>query len=342
MMTSKTTQATKSQQIELASRPNGVPTVSNFKTNTVELAEIKNGEILVRNRWMSVDPYMRGRMKEGDSYVPAFEIGEPLEGGCIGEVVESRHDKFNKGDFVLGNLGWREYWKSTGTGVVVVDPDLAPVQTYLGALGMTGMTAWVGLNKIAELKSGSTVFVSAASGAVGSIVCQLAKAKGCRVIGSAGRPEKIKWLKDKVGIDAVINYKQTDDLAGELAKHAPDGIDVYFDNVGSEHLEAAIEVMKDFGCCVECGMISTYNTTEPPAAPRNLFKLIAKRIRMQGFIVRDHMRDRNDFVQEMASLIKADKVIWEETVAEGLDHAAEAFIGLFEGDNLGKQLVRLN
>ena len=331
----------KSQQIELASRPNGVPTSSNFKMSTAEVSAIEEGEFLVKNRWMSVDPYMRGRMKEGDSYVPAFKIGEPLEGGCIGEVVESRHDKFQQGEIVLGNLGWREYWKSSGQGVTVVDPDLAPVQAYLGALGMTGMTAWVGLNKIAELKSGSTVFVSAASGAVGSIVCQLAKAKNCRVIGSAGKPEKIEWLKDKTGIDAVINYKQTDDLAGELAKHAPDGIDVYFDNVGSDHLEAAIEVMNDFGCCVECGMISTYNATEPPSAPRNLFKVIGKRIRMQGFIVRDHMRDQNEFIQEMASLIKDGKVVWEESVTEGLENAPQAFIGLFEGDNLGKQLVRL-
>ncbi len=336
-----TTQTIKSQQIELASRPNGAPTLSNFKMATAELSPIGEGEFLVKNLWMSVDPYMRGRMKAGESYVPAFKIGEPLEGGCIGEVVESRHEQFARGDKVLGNLGWREYWKSTGQGVTVVDPDLVPLQAYLGVLGMTGMTAWVGLNKIAELKSGSTVFVSAASGAVGSIVCQLAKAKECRVIGSAGTPEKIAWLKDKAGVDAVINYKETDDLAGDLAKYAADGIDVYFDNVGGEHLEAAIEVMNDFGCCVECGMISTYNATEPPVAPRNLFKVIAKRIRMQGFIVRDHLQFQNEFIQEMASLINAKKVVWEETVTNGLDHAAEAFIGLFEGDNLGKQLVRI-
>ncbi len=164
-------QTTRSQQIELASRPHGTPTSSNFKISTAELSAIEEGEFLVKNRWMSVDPYMRGRMKEGDSYVPAFKIGEPLEGGCIGEVVESRHEKFHQGEMVLGNLGWREYWKSSGQSVTVVDPGLAPVQTYLGALGMTGMTAWVGLHRIAELKSGSTVFVSAASGAVGSIVC---------------------------------------------------------------------------------------------------------------------------------------------------------------------------
>ncbi|WP_417739186.1 NADP-dependent oxidoreductase [Rosistilla oblonga] len=340
-MTTNATQATRSRQIELASRPDGMPTTSNFQLKTAELSPIGEGEFLVKNHWMSVDPYMRGRMKEGKSYVPPFQIGEPLEGGCVGEVVESRHPKFKTGAMVLGNLGWREYWKSAGAGVVMIDAQRAPAQAYLGALGMTGMTAWVGLNKIAKLQPGSTVFVSAASGAVGSIVCQLAKAKDCRVIGSAGSSDKIDWLREQTGVDAVINYKQTDDLAGALAQHAPDGVDVYFDNVGGDHLEAAIDVMNDFGCCVECGMISTYNATEPPVAPRNLFKVIAKRLRMQGFIVRDHMDAQDEFVQEMASLIEAKKVVWEETVSEGIEQAPQAFIGLFEGENLGKQLVHI-
>ncbi len=340
-MTAQAAQATRSRQIELNSRPNGVPKGSDFKTTTTEITAIADGEFLVKNLWMSVDPYMRGRMKAGDSYVPPFELGEPLEGGCVGEVAESRHPDFSEGDTVLGNLGWREYWKSRGEDVMKVDPDLAPVQAYLSVLGMTGMTAWVGLNKIARLQAGSTLFVSAASGAVGSVVCQLAKAKGCRVIGSAGSPEKLDWLKVSAGVDAVINYKETDDLVGELSRHAPDGIDVYFDNVGGDHLEAAIEVMSNYGCCVECGMISTYNATEPTAAPRNLFKVIGKRIRLQGFIVRDHMDSRDEFIGEMASLIEAKKVVWEESIVEGLENAPEAFIGLFEGENLGKQLVRL-
>lgn len=341
-MTTSTANATKSQQIELASRPEGKPEASNFRSRTVELSPIDDGQFLVKNHWMSVDPYMRGRMKAGDSYVKAFEIDEPLEGGCVGEIVQSRHADFSEGQFVLGQLGWREYWKSDGEGVQVVDPNLAPLQAYLGVLGMTGLTAWVGLNRIAKLKPNSTVFVSAASGAVGSVVCQLAKAKGCRVIGSAGKPEKIQWLKDKAGIDACINYKEVDDLASELASLAPDGIDVYFDNVGSDHLEAAIDVMNDFGVCVECGMISTYNATDPPPAPRNLFKVVAKRIRMQGFIVRDHMEDKDEFIAEMAPLVKADKIVWEETVTDGLANASDAFIGLFEGSNLGKSLVRVS
>ena len=341
-MTTPTANAIESQQIELASRPDGKPERSNFQMRTVELSPIEDGQFLVKNHWMSVDPYMRGRMKAGDSYVQAFEIDKPLEGGCVGEVVQSRHPKFDEGQFVLGQLGWREYWKSDGKGVKVVDPDVAPLQAYLGVLGMTGMTAWVGLNRIAKLKSNSTVFVSAASGAVGSVVCQLAKTKGCRVIGSAGKSDKIKWLHEKAGVDECINYKEVDDLAAELAKLAPDGLDVYYDNVGGDHLEAAIETMNDFGVCVECGMISTYNATEPTPAPRNLFKVIAKRIRMQGFIVRDHMDDQDEFISEMAPLIKDGKIAWEETVAEGLDKAPDAFIGLFEGSNLGKSLVRIN
>lgn len=332
---------TQSQQVVLASRPEGKPTQDNFEMSTGEVAELEEGEFLVKNQWMSVDPYMRGRMKDTDSYVPAFEIGEPLEGGCVGVVIESRNSSFEEGETVLGNHGWREYWKSNGDNVTSVDPDVVPPQTYLGALGMTGMTAWVGLNKIAKLQSGSTVFVSAASGAVGSVVVQLAKAKDCRVIGSAGKSNKIDWLKENTGIDAVINYRESDDLVGELSNHAPDGIDVYFDNVGGDHLEAALEVMNDFGFCIECGMISTYNATEPTAAPRNLFQIIGKRISMQGFIVRDHMDARDEFVEELVPLIQSGQVVWEESITDGLENAPSAFIGLFDGDNLGKQLVRV-
>jgi len=319
-----------------------VPTKENFSLTTAKLSPIGDGEILVRNHWMSVDPYMRGRMKQADSYVPSFEIGEPLEGGCIGEVIESNNDRFKVGDQVLGNLGWREYWNSDGKEVQKLDPELAPIQAYLGALGMTGMTAWVGLKRIADLRSGSTVFVSAASGAVGSMVCQIAKANGCKVIGSAGTDEKIQWLKKKAGLDAVINYKTTGNLSKELGKLAPNGIDVYFDNVGSDHLEAAIDHMNDFGCIVCCGMISTYNATEPASAPRNLFKVIGKRLRLQGFIVRDHMTEREEFVRDVSTLIRDGKIAWEDTITEGLENAPDAFIGLFKGDNLGKALVRIS
>lgn len=340
-MTSPTSKSIRSKQVELVSRPEGKPNVGNFTVNTVELSPIADGEILVRNQWMSVDPYMRGRMTEGDSYVPPFQIGEPLEGGCVGEVIESRNDRFSVGDHVLGSLGWREYWKSSGGAVQKLDLDLAPIQSYLGVLGMPGMTAWVGLKRIANLSPGSTVFVSAASGAVGSIVAQIAKSNGCQVVGSAGKAEKIKWLRETAGIESVINYKTTANFSDDLDKLAPDGIDVYFDNVGGDQLEAALDHMNDFGSIVCCGMISSYNATEPPAAPRNLFKVITKRLRMQGFIVFDHMSDHAEFVRDVSSMMKSNKIAWEETITEGLENAPQAFLGLFEGDNLGKSLVRI-
>lgn len=340
-MTSAQSQTIQSKQIQLVSRPQGTPSEDNFTVATVELSPTADGEILVRNRWMSVDPYMRGRMSEGDSYVPPFQIGKPLEGGCVGEVVESRNERFSKGDYVLGSLGWREYWKSNGDGVQKLDPGLASIQSYLGVLGMPGMTAWVGLKRIANLSAGSTVFVSAASGAVGSIVAQLAKANDCRVVGSAGKAEKIKWLRDSVGLDGVINYKTTDSLSDELDKLAPEGIDVYFDNVGGSQLEAAIDHMNDFGCIVCCGMISAYNATEPPTAPHNLFKIVTKRLRMQGFIVFDHMADHDEFVRDVSTMMKSGKITWEETITKGLENAPKAFIGLFHGDNLGKSLVQI-
>lgn len=336
-----TATTTTSREIHLHSRPQGRPSRENFELETTELDAVGQKEFLVRNEWMSVDPFMRGRMNDSDSYVPPFQVGEPLEGGCVGVVIESFHPDYHGGEYVLGNLGWREYWKSHGNGVTKIDPELAPPQAYLGVLGLTGMTAWVGLKRIAKLKPGSTVFVSAASGAVGSIVCQIAKAHDCFVIGSAGKTQKIEWLRDVAKVDEVINYKQTENLCDALGQVAPDGIDVYFDNVGGDHLEAALEHMNDFGCVVCCGMISIYNATEPPAAPRNLMNLIAKRIRMQGFIVRDHMDDRDEFLSEMSSLIANDKIHWEESVTTGLENAVDAFIGLFDGDNLGKSLVKL-
>lgn len=341
-MTTQIQHGVKSRQIELASRPEGVPTLDNFSLKTVELSPIGDTEILVRNQWMSVDPYMRGRMKQGNNYVPPFEIGKPLGGGCIGEVIESNNDQFKVGDQVLGNLGWREYWKSDGNNVKKLEAELAPTQAYLGALGMTGLTAWVGLKRIAELERGSTVFVSAASGAVGSMACQIAKANGCKVIGSSGKEEKIEWLRRKAGIETVINYKTTDDLSKELGELAVDGVDVYFDNVGSTHLEAAIDHMNNFGCIVCCGMISTYNATEPMAAPRNLFKVIGKRLRLQGMIVGDHLADREEFVRDVSTLIREGKIVWQDTITDGLENAPSAFIGLFNGDNLGKALVRLS
>lgn len=340
-MSTETATRIKTRQIELKSRPDGVPTEENFQLGEETLSPISDGEFLVQNEWMSVDPYMRGRMNDSASYVPPFQIGRPLEGGCVGKVIESLNDDFAVGDYVLGNLGWREKWKSSGEGVSTVDPKLADPRTYLGTLGMTGLTAWAGLTRVAELKPGSTVFVSAASGAVGSIVCQIAKSMDCRVIGSAGKAKKIAWLREKAHVDEVFNYNETDDLSAELGVLAPNGIDVYFDNVGGEHLEAALDHMNIHGVIVSCGMISTYNATGPVAAPRNLFKIIGKRVRMEGMLVFDFLDQRGKFVKDMSGWIKSGAVVWEESITEGLENAPAAFIGLFKGDNMGKSLIRL-
>jgi NADPH-dependent curcumin reductase CurA len=280
-------------------------------------------------------------MREGESYVEPFALGKPMEGGCVGKVIQSNRDGFAEGDYVLGDKGWRDCWVSDGEGVVKVDPDAALVQQYLGVLGMTGMTAYVGLMKIGQLQQGERVFVSAASGAVGSIACQIAKIKKCRVVGSAGSAEKLQWLKRKAGIDEAFNYHDTDDVSAKLAELMPDGIDVYFDNVGGDHLEGAIDNMRDFGRIVACGMISAYNDETPQPGPRNLFKIIAKRLRVQGFIVRDHFDMRAEFVRDMEQWIQANEIVWEETVTEGLENAPQAFINLFHGDKMGKALVKL-
>lgn len=340
-MSTQTAIRIKTRQIELKSRPDGVPTEANFQLGEATLSDIADGEFLVQNEWMSVDPYMRGRMNDTDSYVPPFQIGKPLEGGCVGKVIESLNDDFAVGDYVLGNLGWREKWKSSGEGVSKIDLKLAEPQTYLSTLGMTGMTAWAGLTRVAKLKPGSTVFVSAASGAVGSIVCQIAKSMDCRVIGSAGKAKKITWLREKAHVDEVFDYNETDDLSAELGALAPNGIDVYYDNVGGEHLEAALDHINVHGVIVSCGMISTYNATGPVAAPRNLFKIIGKRVRMEGMLVLDFLDQRDKFLKDMSGWIKSGAVVWEESITEGLENAPAAFIGLFNGDNMGKSLIRL-
>ncbi len=340
IMTSQITK-TKSKQIQLVSRPDGTPTKANFESVEIELPELEQGQILVRNQWLSVDPYMRGRMRAGKSYTKPFDLNAQLEGGCVGEVVQSRNDNFAVGDMVLGNQGWREYWLSDGTDATKIDTSSVAPQSYLSVLGMTGMTAFVGLLKIAELKENEKVFVSAASGAVGSIVCQIAKAKNCFVVGSAGSADKIEWLKNKAGVDEAFNYKDTDDISARLGELCPDGIDVYFDNVGGDHLQAAIDCMNNKGRITCCGMISSYNDSEPKPGPNNLIKLIGKRIKMQGFIVRDHFNLQNEFLQQMTQWISADQIVWEETVTEGLENAPQAFIDLFDGDKMGKALVKL-
>jgi len=332
---------TLSREIRLAHRPVGLPRESDFELAETRIPELGDKDLLVRNIFMSVDPYMRGRMTDRPSYVPPFQIGEPLAGACVGQVVASRNPLFQGGDYVSSARGWREYFVSDGADLIKIDPRLAPIQAYLGPLGMPGMTAYVGLLHIGLPKPAETVFVSAASGAVGSVVCQIAKIKGCRVIGSAGSREKVAWLKNDAGIDGAFNYKETGNLVAEVGKHCPKGIDVYFENVGGRHLEAALEHMNLFGRMVICGMISQYNATEPEPGPRNLFYVTTKRLTVRGFIVSDHLDRRSQFLAEMSQWIAEGRVRWKETIIGGIENAPKAFLALFKGENFGKMLVRI-
>jgi NADPH-dependent curcumin reductase CurA len=285
---------------------------------------------------------MRGRMMDRKSYVPPFKVGETLTGACVGRVVASTVDQFQVDEYVLSNHGWREYYVTDGADLMKVDPQLAPLQTFLGTMGMPGMTAYVGLLDIGQPQSGETVFISAASGAVGSIVCQIAKIKGCRVVGSAGSSEKVTWLLDVAGVDAAFNYKEVQSLTGELGKHCPKGIDIYFENVGGKHLEAAIEHMNEFGRIVACGMISLYNRTEPQPAPRNMHSFVTKKLLLKGFIISDHFDQLPRFLAEMGQWIAEDRIRWHETIIEGIENSPNAFIGLFKGANLGKMIVKIS
>ncbi|MGB5747757.1 MAG: NADP-dependent oxidoreductase, partial [Desulfobacterales bacterium] len=305
------------------------------------IPETGKGQVLVQNIYMSVDPYMRGRMYDRKSYVPPFQIGKPLEGGCVGRVVDSKNETFKVGDHVMSMLGWREYFVSGGEGLTKIDPAMAPLQAYLGTVGMPGMTAYVGLLHIGELKEGDTVFVSAAAGAVGSVVCQIAKLKGCFVVGSAGSDEKVSWLVEEAGIDAAFNYKKTDDVIAEVGRHFPKGIDVYFENVGGVHLEAALEHMNPKGRIVMCGMISMYNAVKPVPGPTRLPYVISKMLTMKGFIVMDHFDKLEPFIADMGKWIVEGKIKWKETIVDGIENAPQAFIGLFKGQNFGKMIVKI-
>ena len=339
---------TVSREIRLKTRPVGVPAVTDFELASVELAAPGPGEVQVRNLWMSVDPYMRGRMYDRPSYVPPFELGKALQGGAIGQVVASNDPDFAVGDIVNSMFGWREAFNVAPKAMAApgmaaltkIDTHGLPPQAFLGILGMPGMTAYAGLLRVAALKEGDVVFVSAAAGAVGSVVCQIAKLKGHTVIGSAGGAEKVAFLKS-IGVDHVIDYKATPDVVAELAKAAPKGIDVYFENVGGVHLEAAITSARPFARFALCGMISQYNETGTPTGPANIIQAVGKSLRLEGFIVSNHYDLYPAFVKDMAAWIGAGKLQWKETIEDGIEHAPEAFIKLFTGENLGKMLVKL-
>ncbi|RLV60424.1 NADP-dependent oxidoreductase [Parashewanella curva] len=328
------------QNIHLHSRPEGLPSAENFKLVEVTLPELKEGEVLVENLWMSVDPYMRGRMIDRKSYIAPFQIGDVLEGGAIGKVIESKNDNLAVGTLVTHMMGWRKHFVSSAEPLTALPQTPYDPSYFLGVMGMPGMTAWTGLNRIANLKAGETLFVSAASGAVGSVACQLGKLMGAKVVGSVGSDEKADALR-ALGVDEVINYKTTDDLNAALAQAAPEGIDVYFENVGGEHLEAALNNMKDYGRIAVCGMIAQYNDTKPTPGPANLAQIIIKKLNIEGFIVFDHWEHYGEFTQQMGQWLAEGKIKVEQTVFEGLENAPDAFIGLFEGKNKGKMLVKL-
>lgn len=327
------------QQVVLVSRPSGVPTLANFKVTETALQPLRNGEVLVRNLFMSVDPYMRSRMNEGKSYMPPFQLNEPLTGGAVGEVIESRHDSFKHGDIVTSSFGWREYFNAQPSELHPVNSKISPLSVYLGAIGMTGMTAWAGLNLV-DVKAGDVIFITAAAGAVGNVAGQLSKLRGCRVIGSAGSDEKVKFLLDECGYDAAFNYKKGDTLT-QLMAAAPDGIDVYFDNVGGASLEAALTTLRGGGRIIACGGISTYNDSAPTPGPTNLFNLVVKSLTMKGLIAGNYLDRLSEFENEMTRYYQAGDVRNHETVVHGIDHAAEAFIGLFAGANIGKMVIDL-
>jgi NADPH-dependent curcumin reductase CurA len=325
------------REIRLAARPDGFPKDSDFELAETPIPEPADGEVLVRNVYMSVDPYMRGRMNDRKSYVPSFQIGEPLQGGAIGQVIESKSDALAAGDWVNSMHGWREYYVADGSALMKIDPDMAPVSKALGVLGLTGMTAYVGLLDLGQPKEGETVFVSAASGAVGSIVGQLAKLKGCRAIGSVGSDEKVAAARE-FGFDDAFNYKD-ESVADALDRLCPDGIDVYFENVGGEHLEAALPRMRTFGRVVLCGMISLYNDTEMRPGP-SLVPAVANRLTIRGYIISDHFDRLPDFLRDMSGWLKEGRVRDEETVVDGIENAPAAFMGLLRGENRGKMLVK--
>lgn len=329
------------KQVRLASRPSGWVTADNFTLTEESVPEVGQGQLLVRNIFMSVDPYMRGRMNKAKSYVPSFQVGEVLQAGVVGEVIASRNKDFAEGDFVSGMLGWENYSLSDGTGLHKVPKGPAPLSYHLGILGMPGMTAYVGLHTIGKAQPGETVFVSAASGAVGSVVGQLAKLHGCTVTGCAGADDKVDLLKAEFGYDAAFNYRQSQSLPKSISEICPDGIDVDFENVGGEIFEAVLWNMREFGRVALCGMISSYNDEELQPGPRGMTVIIGRRLTIQGFIVTDHLETGKEYVSKAIQWLAEGKLKYHETVAEGIENAPSAFIDLLQGKNIGKQIVRL-
>jgi len=323
-----------SREVVLAARPEGEPKESDFEVREGPPLSAGDGQVVVRNVFVSVDPYMRGRMTGVHTYVPPYAVGDAIEGGAVGRVVESNDDRFAKGEWVVSQLGWREQGVAAADRLRKIDPSVAPPSYALGVLGMPGFTAWIGLVDIAEVREGETIYVSGAAGAVGSTAVQIARLKGLRVIGSAGTAEKVEWLQG-LGIEA-FNYRETspgDALA--------DGIDVCFDNVGGVQLEAAMTALRPHGRIAACGSIARYNDTRAEPGPRNMTLIVTKRLRLQGFIILDHSARFPDFLAEVAPWVLGGQIETRETVVDGFENLPAAFAGLFRGDNVGKMLVRV-
>ncbi len=331
---------TENTQILFKSRPTGWVDASHFELVKGPVPEPGPGEVQVRNVFMSLDPYMRGRMRDQKSYTPGFELGQVLQAGAVGEVIASNDPSLAVGDLVEGRLGWETYSVAKAGQVNKVDGKAASLSHYLGVLGMPSMTAWVGLRNIGQPKAGETVYVSAASGAVGQVAGQIAKLQGCRVAGSAGSDDKVAYISDELGFDTAFNYKTVSSLDNGLAEACPDGIDVYFENVGGTMLDAVLLKVNPYARIVACGMISQYNL-ERPEGVKNLSTIVGNKVRMQGFIVSDHMDLKAEFMAEMSGWLAAGKIKYREDVTQGIENAPAAFIGMLKGENFGKQIVQI-
>ena len=327
--------------ILLDKRPVGKPVLSDFKVSTEAIPVPRVGEVLLKTLYVSVDPYLRGRMNDSKSYVPPFELNKPIQSGIVAEVIDSNHNQFKKGDFVTGILEWKQYQVSTGTGLIKVDASAANLSAYLGILGMTGLTAYLGLTEIGAPKAGETLVVSGAAGAVGSVVGQIGKILGCRVVGIAGTDEKVELLKSKFNFDDAINYKTTLDMKEAIKNACPDGVDIYFDNVGGEISDSILANINKYARIPLCGAISLYNETKAPVGPRLQPLILTRSALMRGFIVSDFSDKFPEAIKQLASWLKEGKLTYSETVVEGFDQIPQAFLDLFDGKNEGKMIVKI-
>jgi NADPH-dependent curcumin reductase CurA len=330
------------RQITLAQRPYGFPKDSDFKLVETAIPNPGDGELLIKNEFMSVDPYMRGRMNATKSYAANIEIGDVMVGATVGQVIESNHPDYQSGDIVQAGLGWQTHGITNGEGARKIDSSLAPISTSLGVLGMPGLTAYFGLLDVTKPVAGETVVVSAASGAVGSVVGQIAKIKGCRTIGCAGTDEKVRYVLDELGFDGAFNYKTSDDYGKSFGDLCPNGVDVYFDNVGGPITDAVFPLFNIKARIAICGQIAQYNATKPPVGPRLFWHCIVKRLRIQGLLVFDWADQYDEALRQMSQWVTSGQIKYREDIVEGIENAPEAFMGLLRGDHIGKRLVKLS